>query len=644
MSWIYTIVFAGLVFSSQGSSTSKAEAATKCEAPMAYTIAADETEKFEQTYPLNANGRVNVSNVNGSILVEAWDRNEVKLEYTKIADSRDRLADVEIRIDSRADYFSAETDYGNWRKSGDQWKSGKLNVEFKLMVPRGAVLNEVETVNGSVAVSNFTNFTKISAVNGSVKATNLRGTARLSTVNGEVVADFERLDSGSKISLDTVNGKVNLTIPSDSNATLKADSLNGSIVNDFGLPVRKGKYVGRDLYGKIGTGDVQIKLDSVNGSLTVSLKNDGKPLSPTVNLLPQKNKDDDNWDKDDGSAISEMRSEKINTDIAKAVKDSQKAAAKGIADAQVALANIQPEISKITTESITRSTEALARSAEVIGSRDFQRQVEQAQVKQREVLMRMAEIGFSPTMPRVEKKSGVFVVKGTPKVTIDAEGCSVKVSGWDKSEVEYRVVQFGDQRNRTPLKFREDHSESAVNIVVENPNYNSTRGGFFGDTSRVRVEVFVPRKANLKIRANGELRVEGVTGDIELTGSDEPINVRDVDGKLRVNNSDGMIRVIGFRGEIEAETSDGMINLEGDFRKLTARGSDGSISLILPEGTSADIEANCDELKGDGITLTRISSNEEKTKYRVGKGGPLFQIETAGDIKIRGADVIRETL
>jgi DUF4097 and DUF4098 domain-containing protein YvlB len=62
---------------------------------------------------------------------------------------------------------------------------------------------------------------KVSAVNGSVSANNIRGTAKLSTVNGEVRADFDRLETGSKISLETVNGKVNLLLPSDANATLK---------------------------------------------------------------------------------------------------------------------------------------------------------------------------------------------------------------------------------------------------------------------------------------------------------------------------------------------------------------------------------------------------------------------------------------
>ncbi|MEP6786955.1 MAG: DUF4097 family beta strand repeat-containing protein, partial [Acidobacteriota bacterium] len=394
MSWLYTIVFTGLLFSSQGSQSAVADRSVQNVPVTAETVKGDETEKFDQTYPLNAGGRVSISNVNGSITVEAWDRNEVKLEYTKVADSKERLADVEIKIDAKPEYLKVETDYGDWKRpgSGDRWRNGgKLVVEYRLMVPRGAVLDEIETVNGSVTVSNFTNMTRVSAVNGSVNASNLRGTAKLSTVNGEVIADFDRLESGSKISLETVNGKANLVIPSDSNATVKADSLNGNISNDFGLPVRKGKYVGRDLYGRLGSGDVQIRLNSVNGGLAIGHKNDGKGLSPATNLLPQKEKDDEDWDKDSDNDESGLRTAKMNKDIAKAVKDSSKISAKAMVDAQVQINKIQPEIAKITAESVQRA-------AEVMKSDDYLQSMREAQKIQTEVFAKMADASFFPSI------------------------------------------------------------------------------------------------------------------------------------------------------------------------------------------------------------------------------------------------------
>ncbi|NOT48781.1 MAG: hypothetical protein HOP17_13660, partial [Acidobacteria bacterium] len=184
MSWLYSIIFAGLVFS--GDNAVKENSPLPVAEPAAVVVQG-ETERFEQSYPLSANGRVSVSNVNGSIVVEAWDKNEVRLEAVKTADTKEALADVQIKVDSRADFLSVEADYDSWRRDrGDKgWKNrGKLEVQFKLSVPRTAVLNEIETVNGSVNVSNFTNLTKASAVNGNVNATNLRGTAYLETVNG----------------------------------------------------------------------------------------------------------------------------------------------------------------------------------------------------------------------------------------------------------------------------------------------------------------------------------------------------------------------------------------------------------------------------------------------------------------------------
>jgi len=648
MSWLYTVIFAGMVVSSQGSSAANAEPAVEQSPVVIVETQKDETEKFEQTYPLNAGGRVSLSNVNGSIVVEAWERNEVKLEYTKVADTRDRLADVQVKVESRPDYFSAETDYDSWKgkNNGDRWKNGgKLNVEFRLMVPRGAVLNEIETVNGSVTVSNFVNITIVSAVNGSVNATNIRGTAKLSTVNGEVKADFDRLETGSKISLETVNGTVNLTLPSDANATLRADSLNGNITNDFGLPVRKGRYVGRDLYGKLGTGDVQVRLDSVNGSLAIGRKNDGKSPSPAVNLLQQKSKDDD-WDNDN---------EKVNKEIAKAIKAGTKAAAsvptavvaKAMADAHREMVNIKPEIAKITADSISLAADAIAQTAELLRSDEIRQKMREAQLIQSDALARMGDSMFFPSAPRVETKNQTVPVKGLPKVTVEAKGCSVSVRGWDKNEVQYRVTQLSDARSRGPLNVNANQNEApagtAVTINVDNPDPEARNGNFFNDRNRVRIEIYVPRKSNMKITANGEIRIDGVSGEVELVGADESINVRDVDGKLKVSNAVGRIRVIGFRGDIDAQTSDGAINLEGDFTSLKARAGDGSVTLTLPDNASADIDSNGSEVKSDGVVLNRLSGDDSKSKYRIGGGGSQFQIHTDGPILVRGSGTLRET-
>ncbi len=635
MSWLYSIVFAGLLFSSGNDQASNRVSDLIHYGVEAVSQKQDETEKIDQTYPLNPNGRVRVSNINGSIVIEAWDRNEVRLEAMKTADSRESLAEVEIKVDARADSFSVESDYGNWRNrnKGDWGKDRKLVVDYHLWVPRGALLDEIETVNGSVTVSDFTNFTKVSAVNGTVKAANLRGTANLSTVNGEVSADFDRLESGSKITLSTVNGRVNLAIPSDSNATVRANSLNGQISNQFGLPVRKGQYVGRDLYGRLGAGDVQIKLSSVNGPLTVDRKNDGRSLSPATDLLPQKGRVPDDMDTDVDVSVDV---DQMNRDIARANRDAMAAGRKAQKEAAVAMKEAQKELSKIGPVIVNIDTEKLTKAAVAIDSAEIQARVREGMERQKEALARLREANFNGALPRIEVKSNSIPVKAVPKVSIEAMGSSVKVNGWDRQEVKYVVTEFSSGRKRAPVNVQESVNGDNVGLKIVSSDQGAVNGEFFDDLNRVRVEVFVPKRSDLKIVTNGEIRLEGVSGDIDLKGADESINIRNSDGKLTVANADGTVRVIGFRGDLNAVTEDGDVFLEGDFNKLTGKAVDGTYTLSLPENSDLDLASNT-EIEAQGLQLRRSGDS----LWQLGKGGNRFQFEFVdGKLVLRNSSLL----
>jgi DUF4097 and DUF4098 domain-containing protein YvlB len=640
MSWLYSIVLAGLVFSSDSSVPAPKNYSSN-ETNTIKVIKLDETERFEQTYPLNSNGRVSVSNVNGSITVETWDRNEVKLVAVKTANDKARLDEVEVQINARPEYFRVETDYGV--QDGKGWKvNGRMQVEYTLTEPRNAVLNEIETVNGSVKISNATNMVRASAVNGGVTATNLRGTVSLSTVNGAVQADFEQLQTASKINLDTVNGTVNLTIPSDANATFRADSLNGVITNDFGLPVRKGQYVGRDLYGKVGSGDVQIRLNSVNGPLTIKRRNDGKNVNPAVNLLPQKSEDDEDWDddKDDN-----------DDDSWKAMQKSQKDAAKSLKQAEKEIQKIKPQIDKATVDAVRQATtvatdvttdvsNSISTSVSTVVTQEMRMKIDAARIQKQAELAKLADINWISAAPVIEKESGSFAVKGTPKVSVNALNCAVNVRGWDKDEVKYFVTKITKDRNQKPISFTVDHTDTTIDIKVANDSGSDTGAYYNTDITRVLVEVYVPKKSNLRIVTNREIRLEGVSGDIDLSGSEEAINVRDSDGKLHVSSLCGKIRVIGFDGEVDAKTIDGTVSLEGNFTKISGNASDeGSFILTLPENANADILANVEAISIENLPVPKQVS---EGNWRFGKGGAKYSFSVAGgQVFVRNANALK---
>ena len=170
----------------------------------------------------------------------------------------------------------------------------------------------------------------------------------------------------------------------------------------------------------------------------------------------------------------------------------------------------------------------------------------------------------------------------------------------------------------------------------------------FNDSNRVRIEVFVPKQSNLRIRTDREIRLENVSGEIDLTGGNESINVRDVDGKLSVAATDGKIRVIGFKGEIESRTADGDMSLEGDFQKITATSGDGNIIVTLPDDASAIIRANTDSVCLDGIAPSRIKTvdkSETGSVWRIGGGNANYNFSVAdGQVFIRSMSDLKASL
>jgi DUF4097 and DUF4098 domain-containing protein YvlB len=249
----------------------------------------DMTEEFHQTYALTPDGRIELHNINGAVHISGWDRNEVKVDAVKYADTKEELDEARIEINSGKDYLSIRTKYPD----RDQWDSHHraASVEYTLTVPRAAHLDEISLVNGGLDITGVSGEVRASSVNGRVQASNLAGRAKLSTVNGHLEARFDQL-SGDSVELSTVNGSVELTIPSDSNAELRASTVSGGIDNDFGLHVNHHRIVGHDMHGELGNGGTHIRLSSVNGTIDVRHADDGRPLSPVKDLSHHDDDDD----------------------------------------------------------------------------------------------------------------------------------------------------------------------------------------------------------------------------------------------------------------------------------------------------------------------------------------------------------------
>jgi len=251
------------------------------------------TEEFHQTYALTPDGRVELDNINGAVHISTWDRNEVKVDAVKYADSKERLDEAKIEIDSGKDYLSIRTKYPDHDQTWNWgWHNNPASVEYTLTVPRMARLDEINLINGSLDVAGVSGEVRANCINGRLEARDLGGRAQLSTINGRLDARFNQL-AGHDVELNSVNGEVELTIPSDSKAEVEASTVSGGINNDFGLHVNHHHFVGHDLRGELGRGGAHIRLENVNGRIEIHRAQDGRAMSPVKDLSRDDRDDDD---------------------------------------------------------------------------------------------------------------------------------------------------------------------------------------------------------------------------------------------------------------------------------------------------------------------------------------------------------------
>lgn len=223
------------------------------------------TENFKQTYPLAADGVVHLENVNGDIVITAWDKPEVSLEAEKRARNAEELARVTLEIEASPGKLSIKTKYA---KTG--WFHNSLNasVHYRLMVPVGARLQKIDSVNSAITVTGVQGAVVLDTVNGTITARGLMADARLDSVNGSLLAEFAALDRVHEVKLDSVNGRAEVVLPKGASAEIKADSVNGRITVD--QPIKLGSAGRHSITGRIGADNgPRILLDTVNGGIAL---------------------------------------------------------------------------------------------------------------------------------------------------------------------------------------------------------------------------------------------------------------------------------------------------------------------------------------------------------------------------------------
>ena len=129
--------------------------------------------------------------------------------------------------------------------------------EISIQVPIQTAVTIAMSLGGKVTIENVAGEIDVSHLNGEITITNASGPVVAHSTNGKITASLTRLAAGKSMSFSTFNGDIDVTLPSDSKATLKARADNGDIFTDFDVklsPQTTNGAAGPGVGGGVGAG------------------------------------------------------------------------------------------------------------------------------------------------------------------------------------------------------------------------------------------------------------------------------------------------------------------------------------------------------------------------------------------------------
>jgi hypothetical protein len=227
---------------------------------------------------------VEIKGINGDIRAELATGDEVQV----VAVKRSRRSDVNsvtVKVVEHAGGVTICAIYPNENSGnpntcepgpgGQGNSSAKINVrdndvrvDFIVRVPSHIGFIG-RTINGEIGATSLASNVVSRTVNGSIKIST-SGYAEATTINGEISAKLGDANWPESLVFTTINGGINLDLPSNANTELKAETLNGSITSDFPLNMNN-LTSRRRVSGRIGVGGRELILKTLNGSINLRL-------------------------------------------------------------------------------------------------------------------------------------------------------------------------------------------------------------------------------------------------------------------------------------------------------------------------------------------------------------------------------------
>jgi Putative adhesin len=256
----------------------------------------------------------------------------------------------------------------------------------------------------------------------------------------------------------------------------------------------------------------------------------------------------------------------------------------------------------------------------------------------------VASLGFA-NAAHADQWNKAYTISGHAQLRLTTNDGAIELNPSNGKQISARVETLGYRIDSSDVSITEHQTGDAVEIEVHVPQHNFHFFDFGNDHRSVHVYVDVPRESDLDIHSgDGSITARDIAGKVHLDSGDGHLRVSNLHGDLQFHTRDGRIEGSGLDGALSADTGDGSILLSGRFDRVdahtrdghielgiengskmngpwTVRTNDGRIHVRLPDGFSAQLDANTRDGRITSEFPITVSGSLDPRSLRAKLGG-----------------------
>jgi DUF4097 and DUF4098 domain-containing protein YvlB len=235
---------------------------------VSYVLPKTQEELVNYDHSFEPHGSLEVENTNGDIVIKTWNQEKIIVEAVKKGSETDL---EELDIDARFTENSAILTTKQPNKS-------KSVVDYTIIVPK-RVNVKLKTVNGSITVNQVEGAITAVANKGAIAINEASNSVRAKTAKGTIDVTMRRIKPATTLTLENLEGDIDLALPNETNAQLAAKTLDGKISCDLYVTLKSRTTkinnqfwdaMKREIDGTLGQSGSSINVNTTKGDISIT--------------------------------------------------------------------------------------------------------------------------------------------------------------------------------------------------------------------------------------------------------------------------------------------------------------------------------------------------------------------------------------